>query len=1241
MKRTIAFIMALAMVLTLVPMTAFAAESITVERVDPDKKFYVGDAITTADFNVTYNDDSASFVVGSNYTVNGKSSVSFKRPGMQTLKIAYKAESGNTLEKSITVPVYSKEAIISASLSDAGKARTFVQGDTLTGDDFIVEYYKADASAPEKVLAASEITISPSKLANAGDNTITISYGTLKTTLTITGVIAKSDPKLIISGSGKTEYFVGDPFDDSGFTFFFQPRNSTSEDQRPATGVTNDAPAKFDTVGEKTITFTYTDGVDTVTETLKINVVSKLQSITFEWAEAPTFYAGDIFDPTGLRALVSERGTSEPKKHIFGNNADPSDFTWSSAPLKAGQTSIAITYTDDASGESITGNAEIVVLAKLAKLEYQGDVKTYYVGETFSPIGLNFLLYFTENTNVQGFYGTTEGAYSGLTWDKTKFEKAGTQSVKVSYTDAQTGEKVETTVTVVVKDPKEAKIQAATLAENLQVVVGDDFDPDKLFEVTFQAANTDGFNKLSYAAGDYKISPAPTSFTAAGTQSFTISKDDVSTTVSVEVLPVIKSMTVSGIASVDLYGGDAFDPNGISVEIVYNAGSLWKATDKTNRWPTGTRTADGVFTISEKYEENGLSWPSDKLLAGERTVTVTYTDAKTQAKASQDVTIEVKQLLKSLTVEGTKKFYADEAFNAEGLKIKVETNNGDAIEINSTDITAAATTITEEIEKALEYDRVTELKAGKGQSIVISYTHPESKETVSFTYKFDVEAPKYQLMKDTNGKIMGSEPKRLDYTEGELFDSTGLSWKLAKVRDGVADEANPITVTSGFQIYPDRELTPADTYVTVIYGNIAETYPITVKARTLVSIEVTQGPDLGSFYVGQRFDPEGMIVTATYNNKTTSEVSEFTYDSAAFTEADIGKKNITITYKEGDVTATTTYVAEIVAAPIRAASLVLSKSTVSIVETMTETLTATVYPAEATNKSLVWTSTNTAVARVDQAGKITAVGAGSCVITATTTDGSNRYADCYVVVDAKVDVKKLVLKADTMELLIDDSTTLTATIQPEDATYNVANWTTSNPDVVTVDADGKITGKKIGTATITASADGVEASIKISVVKELTKYGTVVNCSRRVNVRKSPDGGAKQVGYAYLGTTYVVTGEEGNWYRIQFNGDTAYIWKDYIELAKKSYTSDSEKTETDGSTDSSTSTTTPTIYTTLKVVNCKRYVYVRKGPSTGTSKVGHAKPGETYKLLGQSGSWYLIEYNGQQAYISSQFGQLS
>ena len=85
---------------------------------------------------------------------------------------------------------------------------------------------------------------------------------------------------------------------------------------------------------------------------------------------------------------------------------------------------------------------------------------------------------------------------------------------------------------------------------------------------------------------------------------------------------------------------------------------------------------------------------------------------------------------------------------------------------------------------------------------------------------------------------------------------------------------------------------------------------------------------------------------------------------------------------------------------------------------------------------------------MDQAGTVTAVGKGVCVITATTTDGSSRYADCYVVVQPKVAVKQLVLKSNTMELLVNDSTVLTATITPDNATYNKATWTSSDSETV-------------------------------------------------------------------------------------------------------------------------------------------------------------------------------------------------
>lgn len=77
--------------------------------------------------------------------------------------------------------------------------------------------------------------------------------------------------------------------------------------------------------------------------------------------------------------------------------------------------------------------------------------------------------------------------------------------------------------------------------------------------------------------------------------------------------------------------------------------------------------------------------------------------------------------------------------------------------------------------------------------------------------------------------------------------------------------------------------------------------------------------------------------------------------------------------------------------------IALNKSTTSIIEGGTETLTATLTPANTTYTGVTWTSSDTSVASVDSEGEVTAVSAGTAVITATTERGG--YSDtCTVTV---------------------------------------------------------------------------------------------------------------------------------------------------------------------------------------------------------------------------------------------------
>ncbi len=76
----------------------------------------------------------------------------------------------------------------------------------------------------------------------------------------------------------------------------------------------------------------------------------------------------------------------------------------------------------------------------------------------------------------------------------------------------------------------------------------------------------------------------------------------------------------------------------------------------------------------------------------------------------------------------------------------------------------------------------------------------------------------------------------------------------------------------------------------------------------------------------------------------------------------------------------------------------LDKTSLTLQETDSATLTATVEPDNATNKNVNWESSDTSIATVDASGKVTAISAGSATITATAADGSGKSASCSVTV---------------------------------------------------------------------------------------------------------------------------------------------------------------------------------------------------------------------------------------------------
>ena len=152
-----------------------------------------------------------------------------------------------------------------------------------------------------------------------------------------------------------------------------------------------------------------------------------------------------------------------------------------------------------------------------------------------------------------------------------------------------------------------------------------------------------------------------------------------------------------------------------------------------------------------------------------------------------------------------------------------------------------------------------------------------------------------------------------------------------------------------------------------------------------------------------------------------------------------------------------------------------------------EELTATVTPAEATNKKVTWTTSDANVAVITEEGggglQVTAIAPGEALITVKTEDGG-KTASCTVTVKEKIiPVESISLNQTTLSLKIGEKETLQAMVSPENATNKNISWSSDKTDVATVDGNGNVSANSVGTATITAKAGEQSATCTVTVSK--------------------------------------------------------------------------------------------------------------------------------------------------------------
>lgn len=164
---------------------------------------------------------------------------------------------------------------------------------------------------------------------------------------------------------------------------------------------------------------------------------------------------------------------------------------------------------------------------------------------------------------------------------------------------------------------------------------------------------------------------------------------------------------------------------------------------------------------------------------------------------------------------------------------------------------------------------------------------------------------------------------------------------------------------------------------------------------------------------------------------------------------------------------------------VAASSVILDKTGMDLVEGETATLHPTVLPEDTTDKTVTWTSSDTAVASVED-GTVTAVSEGTATITATC---GAAFATCQVNVRRpEFPVTSVTLDYSSLTLLKGEVKLLTATVLPENATNPSVTWTSSDPAVVKV-SEGKLEAISAGKATISAKAGNITASCEVTVTQ--------------------------------------------------------------------------------------------------------------------------------------------------------------
>jgi uncharacterized protein YjdB len=252
----------------------------------------------------------------------------------------------------------------------------------------------------------------------------------------------------------------------------------------------------------------------------------------------------------------------------------------------------------------------------------------------------------------------------------------------------------------------------------------------------------------------------------------------------------------------------------------------------------------------------------------------------------------------------------------------------------------------------------------------------------------------------------------------------------------------------------------------------------------VVTSNTTTGnpPTVVAFDASQSSDADGDALTFTWafgdNTSGTGSKVSHTY-SAIGTYAAV----VTVSDGKGGSSTASLTISITPGGSVAVTGVTMSATSLTVSLGSTALLTATVAPANASNKNVSWTSSNPLIATVNATGLVTGVGAGNATITVTTADAS-KTATCIVsVVTGNIPVTGVTMNPTTAAVNVGTTAQLAAIVSPANATNKAVSWSSSSSLIATVNSTGLVTGVAVGSATITVTTlDGAKTGTCIVTV---------------------------------------------------------------------------------------------------------------------------------------------------------------